>query len=237
MYGQYRLPVDIDMESISLSLKKIGDKLLYRRIVANNELEKLILADECMVLINPIEPVNTPKEITHYLLIEFEKPMIIEPEGIKKVYIRFPVEIGIFIGKDGGKEKEVLDIFSLSSKKYILYGEIQQGVLCKYFKSDIYTEFPSIDILKEGVIELEVFNRTGSWININKTVFDAHHMKIYYDDTLVSMKSQMIIVDEGVAEIAFMDSPIKADMKKSLELYVSRRMPILSAKFLMEWGL
>ncbi len=237
MYGQYKSPVEINLESINLSVKKIEDKLLYHRTVGEDAVEKFILSNDCVLLINPIEPVNTPKDITHYLMIEFEKSMIIKPEGIKKVYIKFPVEIGIFIGENGEREKEMLDIFSLSYKKFALYGEIQQGVLCKYFKSDIYTEIPETDILREGIIELDVSNKTGSWVNIERVVFDAYHMKIYYNDSVVSMNGQMKIVGEGVAETSFIDSPTKEGMRKSLELYISKKLPILSSRFVMEWGL
>ncbi|RMG69670.1 MAG: DUF432 domain-containing protein [Nitrospirae bacterium] len=237
MFGFHSLPFSIELDNINLSIKRDGGGYLYYRKCEDDEKEQYIFADKCMVLINPIEPVNTPKEITHYLFIELEKPVVLEPKGRQAVYIKFPVEIGVFIGRDQKRNMEILDIFSISYKKYILYGEIQQGILCKYFKSNVYTEIPEVDILKEGIIELDIINKTDRWVKVSKTVFDAYHMKIYYSDKLVAMKGIMTVVDEGIAETTFKDSPLEKGMEKSLELYVSRKIPMFSTEFVMEWGL
>ena len=47
----------------------------------------------------------------------------------------------------------------------------------------------------------------------------------------------MKIVGEEIAETDFIDSPLISGMKKSLELYNTRKVSIIGPKFVMEGGL
>lgn len=238
MYGQHDIPLKISREGFLLYVARDDDRFMYRRQTGGEKIEKLILTDNFSLLINPIEPLNTPKELSHHLLIDFKNPVVVEPRGVKKIYIRFPVEIGVFISsRNGEKDFEVIDIFSLSRQKFTLYGDMRNGILCKYWMSDLFTSVPSINPSVEGVIELNITNRTGVWAEVTKAVFDAHHMKIYYSDAIVGMSVSMVITGADVAEIDFVEMPIEKGMSKSLELYVSKRLPVLTTRFVMEWGL
>ncbi|WP_269849073.1 hypothetical protein [Methanosarcina horonobensis] len=68
-----RSPFSVEQEGISISVERTGDRWTYRRKSGKDEVEKLILGDRKRIIINPVEPLNTPKEITPNLLIEFEK--------------------------------------------------------------------------------------------------------------------------------------------------------------------
>ena len=73
MYGYYDPPFSVEQEGISISVEKTGEGWTYKRTFGNDEVEKLILGDRKRIIINPVEPLNTPKEITPNLLIEFEE--------------------------------------------------------------------------------------------------------------------------------------------------------------------
>jgi hypothetical protein len=62
-------------------------------------------------------------------------------------------------------------------------------------------------------------------------------MKIYYSDSLVAMRASMKIIPRRLAETDFQDAPLLTGMTKSLELYTSRKLPVVPAKFVMEAGL
>ena len=143
--------------------------------------------------------------------------------------------MGVFISSR--QDFKRLDSFSLAKPKYTLYGDPRHGLICKYWKSDIYPKVPVTDPFQEGIMELKVSNDRSNWVEITQAVFNAYGMKIYYDDQKVTMKAQMRIEGASVAETEFIDSPLESGMKKSLESYMARKLTLGTEKFVMELGL
>lgn len=235
MFGAYDIPLKIEQEGISLSVEKDGETLVYRRECADEKVEKTLLAGKGKLLIHPVEPLNKPKALTSNLLIEFDKTLMAAPKETSKIFLTFPVEIGVFISK--GKSSDILDVMTLAGQKFTLYGDPKHGVICKYWKSEVFSALPSVNPIHEGVIGLDITNTTAKWLEVTQTVFNAQGMRIYYDDTLVSMKANMKIMGKVIAETDFIDSPLRKGMAKSLELYVSRKLQVVVPKFVMEAGL
>jgi hypothetical protein len=238
VYGNYNIiDFSISNEEIEMKIEKRAGFFSYQRIIkkSGDRAEKIVLADDGHVIVNPVEPVNLPREVTSYLQIEFEKPVLVEPHGKKKIYVKFPIEVGVFIA--GKRSIEVADIFTLTKPKYTLYGNPRNGVICRYWKSDIYPEIPKTNSLIEGVIELNIENEDDEWIEVRRVVFNAVGMKIYYDQKLVSMRASMKILSPVLAETDFFTKAIRDGMKKSLELYTARRIVVPTGKFVMEMGL
>lgn len=235
MFGDYDIPFELEKEGIALSLEKEGEGFMYRSAYAGARLEKILRARTGNVFINPIEPLNTPKELTSNLLIEFERAIVIEPEATTKIFITHPIEIGVFIATETAVE--VLDIFTLVRQKLTLYGDPRGGFICKYWKSNVYSVLPSVNPLQEGVVELSIKNTTRDWVTVTKAVFNAYGMKIYYRKDLVAMKAFMKILPGKLAETDFVDAPLRSGMKKSLELYTVRKLAVKTTKFIMEAGL
>ncbi|AEA47150.1 DUF432 domain-containing protein [Archaeoglobus veneficus] len=204
---------------------------VYRRICRGDHVEK-ILSGGKKFIINPVEPVNLPREVTHYLCIDFKKPVLIESGASITVFVKFPVEICVFVN---GKGVSPIDVFSLVTPKYTLYGNPKSGVICRWYESDVYTEVPETDPLREGIISLRIHNSSDDWVEVTKAVFDSYAMKIYYGD-IVSMVAEMKVIGKHVAETTFIDRPLREGMKKSIELYVARKLLIERKSFLMEWG-
>lgn len=235
MFGQYDIPLNISDEGIFISIEKDGKNLIYKRDCVGDTVEKLLLSENNKIVVNPVEPLNKPKELTPNLLIEFEKKVLIDPEAKRKIYLKFPIEIGVFLFSNK-KNYEILDIITLSKMKYTLYGSITKGMICKYWKSDIYFSFPSLNPIYEGGLELNIKNETSDWINVTKVILNAYFMKIYYGGGISSIKANMEIVSPEIAETSVIDRPFKKGMEKSLELYSSRRIPVVITKFVMEDG-
>ena len=235
MYGHHKHPLDIKKDGLTLSLARSGVGLNYRRELGGEVVEKSILGDGASILLNPVEPVNLPKELTTRLLIEFEKLVMVSPKLKKTIYVKFPVEIGAYV--HGKNAYELLDIFGLVKQKFTLYGDIKSGIICEYWQSPVFPSLPKVDPLREGVMELTITNLTNKWMELSKAVFDAYSMKLYYDKELVAMRARMSIVSDGLAETSFADSPLRKGMKKSLEIYTARKMPVTGTKFVMEGGL
>lgn len=247
MYGYHDLPVDVEEEGISISMERVGERWVYRRKFEDEEVEKLILGTEKCLIINPVEPLNTPKEITPNLLIEFEKMLLLGAGEKQQIFLTFPVEIGIFISEKTNKSLEILDVLSLVKQKFTLYGEVSNGVVCKYWKSRVYTSPPSLNPLEEGVMELTLRNTSSEWVKISKAVFNAYGMKLYYDGD-VFMKARMDILNKNSAETSFEllspDGERKGALlkdrrarKEAFGIYGLRKLGLVPLKFYMGWGL
>ncbi len=236
MYGHYDLfDFSIVFEKIIAKIEKDGDVYSYIREGENERKEKIILGKGGRVIVNPIEPVNLPKEITNFLQIKFKEPIFSEPKSSVEVYLTFPIEVGVFLAAK--KNIDVLDIFSLNRPKFSLYGNPRNGIICRYWQSDIFSQIPEVNHLKEGIMLLRVTNTSNEWIEISNVVFDIYAMKIYFDESMVSSKASVNIASQRVAETQFIAKPLKSGMSKSLELYTARKMPVVGKKFVMEWGL
>ena len=235
MYGQYDVPFTEEHEGILLSVEKEGAHFIYKRQCLEESAEKILAISEGKVIVNPIEPLTKPKELTPYFLIAFRRKVIIEPKATQRLYLKFPIEIGAYISYQG--EFKLLDSFSLMKPKFTLYGTPGKGFICKYHKSDIFPAKPEADPLQEGVLGLTITNGTSNWIEVGQAVFNAYGMKIYFNDTLVSMKSTMEIRGGEIAETEFVDAPLEPEMKKSLEVYRVKKLSLATTKFVMESGI
>ncbi|ADC66253.1 Protein of unknown function DUF432 [Ferroglobus placidus DSM 10642] len=224
MYGVYELQnFHVKIKDLELGIFEENGIKIYRR----DDLKKVIVADSGRVVVNPVEPVNLPKNITRYLMVELDEPIVMEPKNSEKVTLTFPIEVAVILA--GKKSLEVLDVFSFVKPKYALYGDPRNGVICRYWKSEVSGE--EEDFVK-GKLEVEINNSSGEWVEIGKLVFDVYGMKIYYGESVVAF-ARANVISEKVAETEFVD---KRAGKKSIELYLARRIPVVKKKFVMEWG-
>ncbi|WP_370573143.1 DUF432 domain-containing protein [Methanomethylovorans sp.] len=236
MFGVYESPFNMEIEDVSISVEIHENSLIYRRWGSLGSTEKLLLQESCSFLLNPIEPVNMPKRLTHFLLVDFQKTVILEPGATRKVYITFPIEVGVFVSHEK-EEFELIDIFSFARLKYTLYGVPSNGIICKYWKSDVSLSPPDTNPLHTGYIDLKIVNDTDHMIEINKAIFNAYGMKIYYEENKVVMKAVMKIPSRKLAETEFIHCPGKGRFKKAMELYVSSKLRVSGTKCIMEYGL
>jgi len=236
MFDKYTPPFTINYKGHEISVEKEQGNLIYRRTCEYETIEKILLEADGDFLINPIEPVNLPKPITSFLLIDFERPVMISPGSKQKIYLTFPVEMGIFIsGKKG--EHELIDILTLNRSKYTLYGDPNRGMICRYWKSEIFTSYPNLDTRYEGDIELDIINDTNHWMEVKKSVFNAFGMKIYYGTDRTSMRAFMRIINRHLAETGFMTYTTTPELRRSMEVYTARKIMLSSIKGIMEHGI
>lgn len=236
MFDLYNFPIELEKEGIRILCKEEQERVvIYRRIIGDEEVKKVLLVKDGQISINPIEPLNTPKRITPYILIEFENPLMIEPKVSKSIFITFPIEIGVFV--TGNKYHEILDIFSLVKKKFTLYGSPRGGYVCKWWKTKVFSSMPSVNLINEGILDLKIMNETQNWVQLTRGVFNAYGMKIYFNNDIVSAKATMSISPHEIAETDFVNAPLIKNMKKALEVYTVSKLSITSAKFTMSEGL
>ena len=192
MYGNYGLPFSVEKGGISVSMEKSEKLWIYKRTFGEDKVEKQIIGDGKYIIINPVEPLNTPKELTSNMLIEFEKSLLLAGGTIKTIFLTFPIEIGVFISYKEITNLLLLDVFTQAKQKFTLYGSVSNGIICKHWKSVIYSTSHSPDPMREGIIELTLRNTISEWVSISKAIFNVYGMKLYYD-SYVFMKAHMDI--------------------------------------------
>lgn len=232
MYGKQKTPFTLKHDDIEISIEGMGDWYDYTRKCGDEEFSETVFSNNLDIVINPVEPLNLPDAIADKLLIEFDRSIRIEPKLSKKIYITFPIEIGVFISRE--KQFEKLDVFTKSKQKLTLFGTTKDGLICKYWDSSVHKAIPKVDITKEGVIELTIANVTSRWIEVHQTVLDAYGMKIFFSKELVSMKAGMRVLGELLGETYFVKEPLKPGMWKATELFRPKKVPGLASKFIME---
>ncbi|WP_231476625.1 DUF432 domain-containing protein [Methanoculleus sp. MH98A] len=215
-----------------MEAESVDGLLTYRRRCEGQTFERILVSKTGEVVINPVEPVNLPREITDFLLVEFS-PMMIEPGASRTVYLKFPVEIGVFV--ESARDIEVLDVFASGTQKYTLYGSPTSGIIARYYESAVYPEIPQVDPFREGVMELSLHNSCREWVEVSRVVFESTDMKIYYGD-FVAATATMKVLTKTMAETDFVDAPLRPGMVKSVELYTARKIPAIDRGYLMEWG-
>lgn len=236
MYKKYDLPFTVKQEGISIAMTKSGDSSYqYTRTCGENTVEKSVVVSKGELMLHPIESLNTPKTLTPYLLIEFEKRLLLEPKGNKRLFLTFPIDIGVLIRVN--KEVKVVDSMSLVPQKFTLYGDPKQGLICKYWKSGVYESMPACDRFREGVLELTISSSSREWEEISKTVLNAYGMKLYYNDNMVTMKGKMKLGDDKTADTEMQDTGLERGMKKALETFAPRKLSMITTTFHMEYGL
>ena len=234
MFGEYELNKEIKEDGIEIKIDGRGKVKNYYRKCKNEEVRKVVAAKEGKLFVVPVEPVNLPKiGIAEHLLIELEEPYIIEPFISDSFYLKFPVEIGVFLVDK--KDVERIDIFTQTKQKYTLYGSPENGIICRWWKSAIYEDKPEVKKLEEGIMKVDIKNEYREWVEIKKLVFRAFDMKIFYNSHAY-MHSYVTIHKKTMAETAFEGRKPK-DMKKSIDIYEAKGIKKLEKKFVMEWGL
>ena len=235
MYGSYDIPVSIQYKELRISVEHDGNFLIYNRVLSEDTQKKMLRADPGTLLIHPIEPLHIPKKICNYLIIRFENPLCFAPKSTGQIYLTFPIEIGVFIRKNNGSE--IIDIVSCSTQKYTLYGTPVNGIICRYWKSEVFKSQPSVNPLVEGIMCLTVINTLPEWVEVNKAVFDAYRMIIFFTPNLATMQSTMRIKNRDSAETDFETVSFETDMLKATKTFPERSHVVYSECFVMESGI
>ncbi len=233
VFGESDYSFSYDSEEVSIRIDPSDGFFRYVRKSGPETVTKVISGGSRKIVINPVEPVNLPREITRFLEVHFT-PVAVEPDSGETVYLTFPLEIGVFLESKG--DFDVLDVFTLSRPKYSLYGPPEEGVITRYHESGVSGTVPEVDRLKEGVIALSITNASRNWVEISRIVLDCSTLSLYYDDT-VSMVARMNILSRDLADVEIEDRPLCAGMKPSILINRARKTLIPDKiPFMMEFG-
>ncbi len=229
-------PIDgsVVIQNITITVEKRQNVTRYVR--KNEEVvEKNIVGAKELVLV-PMYPVFTPKQITSYVLILFEKPLYIAPNEQITIYTLMPVEIAIY-AYSSTNNYTLIDVFSVERPKYTLYGPIDHGVIARYYRSRFwFTERePNAG---EALVKVIARNRSREWVSVNKILLDCNPLKLYYRKNTWHAYTQEIalnIVTASSANITY-NKPFKEDVEP-INDPPGLKQPIVYMRSDMLWGI
>jgi hypothetical protein len=234
VFGRYERDLAYADPDVNLRIERADTIPVYVRECKGARIEKYLAADCDAIHICPVEPVNLPQENTHHLEIAF--PIIVLPPSAQKtIFLKFPVEIGVFF--EIRREMSILDIFSFVPTKFSLYGLPGNGVITRWYRSDIFPGIPATDLHREGVLELSLVNHCTTTVEISRAVFDSHHMNVFYGEQ-VGMTATMEVLSPVIAITTFASTPPAGCPNRSIDLYTSRKFAVGPGKgYMMESGM
>ena len=240
MYGNIDITkarVQLKLAERTLEFIKNADYVMYRRLKDDNLEYECMIKNPETLLIEPAAPIFIPKQLTHYILIEFANDVMLPPEGELEGYTLMPVDIVVFSLKDDNYRG--IDTFSECKVKYALYGPKDEGIIARYYKSRFFTNSKEPEAYKEALVPLEIVNTHNDWVKLKRILMDAVMLRLYYKQSgsfASTQKIKISITSETTALIDYgkqVHGGLK-EAKRPLRLSILMHVP---RKTEMMWGI
>lgn len=233
MFGVYQIPFCVEAKGITIQVVSGNSLSTYTRISSEGKIAKQLGYGKGKVIINPVEPVNLPSEVTGMLEFHFT-PVAVSPGSTITLYLKFPVEIGVFVGDD--ENYTLIDVFSLAKAKYSLYGTPEKGFITRHVECEVFESEPPTEPLEEGVLTLSLYNSSRDWIEVSRAVFEGSTMRLFYG-SFVAMTGEMEVLSRAIAVTRIHNTCSKDAMKPAIRVYPTRKSLIPEKLFfMMEYG-
>ncbi|MDI9633291.1 MAG: DUF432 domain-containing protein [Methanolinea sp.] len=233
MFGRYTIPFRVEAGGVSVETRPAGQFTRYERVSSAGRVEKTLGFREGEITINPVEPVNLPQEITGTVEFHFP-PVALMPLSEVTVYLTFPVEIGVFSGT--GDSHTLIDVFSLATPKYSLYGTPEKGVITRHVETRVHDRPPEVDPLREGILSLAIRNTGRDWVWVSRAVFESPSFRIFYGPHAV-ISAEMMVYSRHLGETWVQKTPPSEGMAEALRIFPTKKSLIPEKpSYLMEYG-
>ena len=187
-------------------LKRSGERLILRDRYKSME---YMVEKGTEIEILPAKPSHVPTHLTNHMLIEMETPVYtVEP---MMIWITAPYELDIRL--DGGS----IAYLSPTKVKYYLYGDVVEGVLCRYHQTKLYIDEPREE---SGVASLRLLiTRVSKPLKYLLIPLENIHVyedgeKIYYNPILVEGVGDEVVlkvVDRDPHKITLYEVPVLSE--------------------------
>lgn len=242
-YGKFNFDYAVNFEGLKLGFEDRNGMYHYTRDIIGWKHEAHVAVSNGAFYLHPVEPLNLPDNVTDFIEIKFRE-ITLEPNGTAVVFLTIPIEIGVFLETKSG-ERTLLDIVTFCHPKFSLYGSASRGVITRFHESEIYTMPPAVPNYREGLLRLEIENKTDEWANISRVVLYQKGIVLYYDETTVSACARMVVEKRDVADVFGINQPIREGMTECFAVFEQRRTTpfcnvdgaLLDTTFTMDMGM
>lgn len=185
-YGLYDIDdsLELNLPGSQIRIRKISENVFsYSRKNFDDDLiEKIIpvKSPKLQIELCPIRPSNFPAKRTNFMYLDIATPIFLSENSSATVFLRCPIEIGVFFVHDGHKDS--LDSFTCDpvNSRFCLYGAPESGALCKYAYTEIVESYDDSIPFVNGVLKVNLQNELSKGLSISKIVFPMSDNSIYY---------------------------------------------------------
>ncbi len=145
-------------------IMRSGKELIVSDLYSNKRFK---IDREASVELIPTSPVNTPSKLTNVLYLKFKSPIV--STGGYEYWVHVPYDLVVLV------DETPIAVVSPFKVKFTLHGSIIDGLICRYYESDVY------DSLKEA--QLSTFE------GLMKVVIPGSEATIMYEYTIIDIES------------------------------------------------
>ena len=188
-YGLYTINENLEFTfpNVEIKIEKMGEHVFsYIRKDAEDNIVKKIIptpSSDLTLELCPIRPLNYPAPRTSHIYLDFESPVFLSEGSAATVFVRCPIEIGVFLVH--GKHKDSLDWFTCdpTNSRFCLYGSPESGTLCKYTNSEIVESYEDSVPFHNAVLKIDIKNELDKGFTVSKIVFPITGNSVYYKNS------------------------------------------------------
>ncbi len=157
----------VTMENFGIEIIEGEGRYIYKR----NDIEKIIPGKDITFDLFPV----SSSGIANYIQLSLKNPIVISPRDTTTFTITAPYDLQVRALKN--RKWTSIDTIHIQKEKYALYGPVEKGMLCRYFKSDSNEEKDT------AIVHIQVENETETWQEVSKIVFSAD-IELYEDEKI-----------------------------------------------------
>ncbi|MCA9827759.1 MAG: DUF432 domain-containing protein [Nitrosopumilus sp.] len=238
-YGIYTIGENLEFTfpNVEINVERIGEHVFSytRKDAEDNILKKIIpiKSPDLAIELCPIRPLNHPARRTSHVYLDFESPVFLSEGSAATVFVRCPIEIGVFLVH--GQHKDSLDWFTCDpiNSRFCLYGSPESGTLCKYTNSEIVESYEDSIPFHNAILKIDIKNELDKGYTISKIVFPITSNSLYYKNSKAIIDSltatlrkkltlEIIDIDVTHAQTDWTESPTfeMAESVKSIDMGV-----------------
>lgn len=222
-------------EGITLRLERQGSFTLYQRDggFPEGSLKKIIATSrEENFIVYPVHSIHP--EISTNLMLRLSRSIIVAPHSTTTVYVKVPISVGVYVFE--GEAQILIDFFSRYQYKYALYGPTASGIICRFYRTDVYLQAPEEE-LWSATTKIVIENFSENFCEVKNVVFPFLSAMMYVDERGVAYMEiiRLQISRDGLGNTSLEGVPPINGLKECPQKFGKTQERVV--KFLMEFGL
>jgi hypothetical protein len=206
---------------------KKQDKVTTRRFLES------MIGEAVEIYLYPLPAIYTPPpaDYAKHVMIKLKESAVVSPKSTLEFYLKMPVEVGVFYKHD---RSVMIDVFASKLFKYALYGTSDNGLVCRYYESNMSFDALPIEPFCECLVHVRLSNYLDKPAIVNMLVIPVEGIDLWYDGNTALLDTVTAIIKQGIK-----NEVIEVKVEESTEYkYTKTRVSptVVSRTYTMELG-
>lgn len=213
--------------------EKEGFKIYHRESGFPGDLIEKIVKSSGSLIVYPAHSIQY--EVSSFLLFRLKNPLVVAPRSSFDIYVKAPISVGIYV--EEGDARRLIDFFGSSQFKYALYGSSASGVICRFYRTDVYLNAPFHQSIWEAITKISIENSSDEFVEVKNIVYPLLNANVYIDDigNAYIEAAHLSIKRGGIGTVLLKNEAPFAGLKRCPQPFMGLLGKI--GKFDMEFGL